>query len=297
MSSEAAREPGTRYGLSKRRLLQAIFNAAHPAAIMVVVFLNVALNILASLLHDWFIDGVLLGLAILTLMVIAAVVWQAWRVAKEDVIVRAKEVHIPKCRAVIMFLSYRRSKTPVSAWLEDPRFRGGLLNPAIPEIMDPPGARENWRMPVEGLKIHYPLLDRVIVLTSRDFEDPSTRTADPGSRNQFTEFKQLIDLLCEGLVRKVKVDDLHGFLGGEEFEKGIDFEDASALVNALMAVYRQLREMKYNNDEIMVDVTGGQKVPTVAGAAVVLGKDQVFQYISTRDYTPRGYDVTYLGES
>jgi hypothetical protein len=296
MSPATAKEPNTRHGLAKRRWLQAIFNAAHPAAIIVVIFLNVALNTLAALLHDWISKGVLLGLAILALLVIAAVVWRAWRVAKQEVVVRAREVHVPKCRAVIMFLSFRRSKTPVSAWLEDPRFRGGLLDPAIPEIMDPPGARENWRMPVEGLKIHYPLLERVIVLTSRDFINRRTEEKDEGSYSQFEDFKKLIELLCQGL-RRVEVEDLHGFLGGDKFEEGIDFENAGDLVSALVDVYARLHELKYKNDQIMVDVTGGQKVPTVAGAAVVLGKDQVFQYISTRDYTPRGYDVEYLGES
>jgi hypothetical protein len=284
--------------LDERRRLRAVFNAVNPAAILVVVGLNILLNTIAALLHDWIPKVPLLVAAVLGVAYLVVLIQRARRAATEEVTVSATEVHVPKCRALILFLSYRRGKTPVTDWLADPRFRGGILNSEIPKIMDlDPRTRESWRMPVEGMAIHYPNIERVIVFTSSDYvTDPVKKAIDEGSYRQYPEFKLLVEKLFEGTGREVKVADLCKLLEGrKEFENGVDFEDARTLVDALVAVYRKLHEEKYQNKEIMVDVTGGPKVTTVAGAAVVLGKDQVFQYISTRDHTPRAFDVTYIG--
>ena len=282
--------------LDERRRLRAVFDAVHPDAILMVVLLNVVLNTIAALLHDWIPKVALLVSAVFGVAYMWILIRRARRAATEDVTVSAQEVHVPKCRAVILFLSYRRGKTPVTDWLEDSRFRGGIVNPEISKIMDP-GTHESWRMPVEGMAIHYPNIERVIVFTSSDYvKDPVKKEIDEGSYRQYPQFKQLVEKLFEGTGREVKVTDLCRFFKGrKEFENGVDFEDARILVGALVAVYRKLHEEKYQNKEIMVDVTGGPKVTTVAGAAIVLGKDQVFQYISTRDHTPRAFDVTYTG--
>jgi len=282
--------------LDERRRLRAVFNAVNPATILVVVGLNILLNTIASLLHDWIPKVALLVAAVLGVAYLVVLIYRAGRAATEEVTVSASEVHVPKCRALILFLSYRRGKTPVGEWLADQRFCGGILNPEVPEIMDP-GTHESWRMPVEGMRIHYPKIERVIVFASSDYvKDPVKKEIDEGSYRQYPQFKQLVEKLFEGTGRDVAVTDLCSFLKGrKEFENGLDFEDAPVLVDALVAVYRELHEEKYQNKEIMVDVTGGPKVTTVAGAAIVLGKDQVFQYISTRDHTPRAFDVTYVG--
>ena len=284
--------------MGERHRLRAVFAAMNPDAILALVLLNVVLNTIAALLHDWIPKAALLVAALLAVAYLWTLIRRAQRAATEEVTVSAQEVHVPKCRAVILFLSYRRGKIPVTDWLADPRFHGGISNPEIPKIMDPdPKIRESWRMPVEGVAIHYPKIERLIVFTSSDYvTDPLKKSIDEGSYKQYAEFKLLVERLFEGTGRNVKVTDLCKFLKGrKEFETGVDFEDAHALVDALVAVYRELHREKYQNKEIMVDVTGGPKVTTVAGAAVVLGKDQVFQYISTRDHTPRAFDVTYIG--
>jgi len=58
--------------------------------------------------------------------------------------------------------------------------------------------------------------------------------------------------------------------------------------------YDVLSSLKIPNYDVLVDITGGQKVPTVAGAAVALADGRHFQYVSTHDYQVRTYDVTYL---
>jgi hypothetical protein len=47
----------------------------------------------------------------------------------------------------------------------------------------------------------------------------------------------------------------------------------------------------------MIDITGGQKPPSVAGSAVALEKEgRRIQYVSTRDFKIRSYDITYRTE-
>jgi hypothetical protein len=74
--------------------------------------------------------------------------------------------------------------------------------------------------------------------------------------------------------------------------RGVDFEAAQDMVDALDTIYKSLNA-DYKDNEIMVDVTGGQKPPAVVGAAVALEDYRLFQYVSTRDYKIRSYDITY----
>ncbi len=297
MTRHPAKPTPKSISLEKRQRLRAIFNAVNPSAILVVVLLNILLNIVASLMQEWIPKTILLAGAVAGVLHLFLLIARARRTATEEVAAEAQEVHIPKCRAIILFLSYRRGKTPVRDWLVDPRFRGGILNPEIPKIMDP-GTHESWRMPVEGIAVHYPQIDRVIVFTSSDYlKDPVKREIDEGSHRQYPDFRQLLYRLFEGTGRSLTITDVHEFLDArEDLNHGLDFEDARGLVETLVEVYRRLHQVGYRNNEIMVDVTGGPKVTTVAGAAVVLGKDQVFQYISTRDHTPHAYDVRYPGD-
>jgi hypothetical protein len=64
-------------------------------------------------------------------------------------------------------------------------------------------------------------------------------------------------------------------------------------VNALDQAFDWLHNQHIKDYDTMVDITGGQEVPTVAGAAVALGEGRRFQYVSTRDYKVRTYDIMY----
>ena len=44
---------------------------------------------------------------------------------------------------------------------------------------------------------------------------------------------------------------------------------------------------------MIVDITGGQKVTTVAGAVISIIEGRRFQYVSTHDYKVRTYDIAY----
>jgi uncharacterized DUF497 family protein len=77
-----------------------------------------------------------------------------------------------------------------------------------------------------------------------------------------------------------------------QWEHGVDFENAQKLAAALASVQRELAA-KYGRRDIIIDITGGQKVPAAVAAAIALGRDQLIQYVSTHDKEVHCYDITY----
>ena len=50
----------------------------------------------------------------------------------------------------------------------------------------------------------------------------------------------------------------------------------------------------FKEDDIVFDVTGGQKVIAIAGAMFAIPNDRHLQYVSTNDYSVKHYDLTYI---
>lgn len=59
-----------------------------------------------------------------------------------------------------------------------------------------------------------------------------------------------------------------------------DFEDFNALKSELNEIMTELKN-KYSEDEIIIDVTGGQKTASIAAATVTLNSQMNFQYVRT----------------
>ena len=73
-----------------------------------------------------------------------------------------------------------------------------------------------------------------------------------------------------------------------------NFEDAKSVYKFLESVYNQLKQEGFMEDDVVFDVTGGQKVVSIAGAMFAIPNDRHLQYVSTSDYTVRHYDLTYI---
>jgi hypothetical protein len=56
--------------------------------------------------------------------------------------------------------------------------------------------------------------------------------------------------------------------GERSYDQGVDYEQALGLTHALNNVFAALREAGVADGDILVDITGGQKVTSVAAAAV-----------------------------
>lgn len=185
----------------------------------------------------------------------------------------------PPCQVLILFLSPPGKD---EQWLQQP------LKDEMDDISNGSTRKRfegSWRMPVEAVAYHLTRLERIVVLPSSDSPDKMD-----GTFRYFSLFAETMKQLTQ-TKKSIQIIGLHEI--DSRWDKGVDYEVAQALVDALHQTSRWLHDQGVKDQDILVDITGGQKVPTVAGAAVALGKGRWFQYISTRDYKVRAYDITY----
>ncbi len=137
--------------------------------------------------------------------------------------------------------------------------------------------RLNWEMPSIAIKHHLPALEEVIVITS------------DRSSSQFDIFKEM--------VYRIFPDDVFAV---NRYEKIVDFENVEQVYNSLKDIYKALKKEKKikRNADFIVDVTGGQKIPSIAGAIFTLeAEGREFQYVSTQTKKVIGFDVLVLHSS
>ncbi|WP_297455937.1 hypothetical protein [Persephonella sp.] len=136
--------------------------------------------------------------------------------------------------------------------------------------------RTSWQMPVIAIKYHLPELKNVyVILSSR-------------SKNQFKNFVFLIKkLFPEQNLNIVPIG----------LDKNIDFENMEELKEIIEQTYDLIkRKYKAKDKEIIIDITGGQKLVSIVGALQTLIKDREFQYVSTSDYSVKSFDIKYYEE-
>jgi hypothetical protein len=78
--------------------------------------------------------------------------------------------------------------------------------------------------------------------------------------------------------------------------RGIDFEDFNAVVESLREVIAaEKKRGRLKENDMAIDVTGGQKTASIAGASIVFNSDVVFQYVQSDTAQPKVYlyDLVY----
>lgn len=191
------------------------------------------------------------------------------------------------CWAVFEILGEERSDL-----LTDDGFRAGL-------------ARVSWRMPLQAIAHHARgrtdgtpgALQRVVVIGSSD-RQPGDGT---GTVHHFKKFRDLVGKLRQDdpNASEFSISDLHGLIRKyrvrvvKDYSNGVDFEKPSELEEAVYHAFLALNQSGIPDEDILVDVTGGQKPLSIAGAVVALAKQRRIQYISTHDYRVRVYDVEF----
>ena len=183
-----------------------------------------------------------------------------------------------KVRGLILFLSLPgRGKT-----LEDLQAKVAAGTSArIDNQFEMPSG--SWQMPLEAIDYHCGRLQYVVVI-------PSANTPDKDEQDGTIHHVDLFEATVKRMRQAAGVTCLRL---PDKYGDGVDFEDARALVAAVEAAYAVLHDQGIDRDNAVVDITGGTKVATVAGAAGALADDRRFQYVSTRDYRVRSYDITY----
>ena len=131
--------------------------------------------------------------------------------------------------------------------------------------------RNNYRMPLTAIDYHKDKLEKIIITCSEKSH---------GDRDKFLKCVQNLfgkELADMANVRYIK-----------------NFEDAKSVYKFLESVYSQLGQEGFTEDDIVFDVTGGQKAISIAGAIFAIPNDRHLQYVSTSDYTVKHYDLTYM---
>ena len=131
--------------------------------------------------------------------------------------------------------------------------------------------RNNYRMPLKAIDYHKQELKKIIVVCSEQ---------SFGDKDKFLKCVQ--NLFGKGLVDIVNAQYIK------------NFENAKNVYEFLENIYNELKEEGFKEDDIVFDVTGGQKAISIAGAMFAIPNDRHLQYVSTSDYTVKHYDLTYM---
>ena len=129
----------------------------------------------------------------------------------------------------------------------------------------------NYRMPLKAIDYHKQELEKIIIACSEK---------SYGDKNKFLKCVQ--NFLGKKFVDIISVQDIK------------DFENAKNVYEFLERIYGQLKKDGFKEDDIVFDVTGGQKAVSIAGAMFAIPNDRHLQYVSTSDYTIKHYDLTYM---
>ena len=160
-----------------------------------------------------------------------------------------------KAKALVLFLSYN--------W----EANNSLKLMKIEEF----GEKNNYRMPLTAIDYHKDKLEKIIIACSEKSH---------GDRDKF--LKCMRNLFGKELEDMVNIRYIK------------NFEDAKSVYKFLESVYGQLKQEGFMEDDIVFDVTGGQKAISIAGAMFAIPNDRHLQYVSTSDYTVKHYDLTYM---
>ena len=83
-----------------------------------------------------------------------------------------------------------------------------------------------------------------------------------------------------------------------KYDKPVDFEDFDSLLESINLCINKLKEKKIKDKDIIIDITGGMKTASVAGAIATLNTRVTFQYVATNpdpktgEYMVWAYDVS-----
>lgn len=134
--------------------------------------------------------------------------------------------------------------------------------------------RWNWQQLLRALQPHtvFPQLKRVYLIGS------------PGPGGSFAHL-QLCQTLLDSYVPAAEV---------VQVTEPIDFEDFNALVQGMRRIIRQEKDQGRHEHDIIIDVTGGVKTASIAGASITFNSQVKFQYVQTfSPYDVYAYDVIY----
>lgn len=194
--------------------------------------------------------------------------YMGWRLIK-DIIIKTKfsvksiNIQEYKPKALIIFLSNIQDTNTICSL---------QCQKSINEIFQ--GRKIAWEMQIRIIDKFKDSLKYVYIIPSKE------------SYEQIEYFKTLF--------RKIKEFSLYGEkIEIISFEEGIDFEDLRKNIEVIEEIYEKLiLDKKIEPNDILIDITGGQKIQSAAGSFSSLAYDRYFCYISTNTKEIKVFDVT-----
>jgi len=183
-----------------------------------------------------------------------------------------------KVRALVLFLSFPGKDEMCKRYAD---LQGDLHDPQTLRSL----GKASWRMPLEAIRYHLPKLERVVLIGS---------PGPGGTRAQIDTFRKLLDRLAPGHTLHVApVDELlptipRSPVRATELDHaqridtrgGLSFLDPETLFVVIDAILAHLvEEERLDPEDILVDVTSGTALSSVAGAAAAGGLFRRFEYV------------------
>jgi len=217
---------------------------------------------------------------------------------------RIKEYSHPRqVRALVMFLSTPPKPPSLICEIAEGQKQ---VSPTDPDLLASIGS---WRIALAAIDYHADqyrdrqakYLEQVVLIPSRDRFLDSTPSG--GTYRHLDTFRQFVTKLVEQDPRlsRFEVRSLQelivasrlGSSSSHDYSQGVDYESPNEIEEAVNVAYEALHKLGIADQDILIDITGGQKPASVAGAVVALGVNRRIQYVSMHDYRVRVYDVTF----
>ncbi len=160
----------------------------------------------------------------------------------------------------------------------------------------------NWRMPLMAIRHQLDIsgskLAEIVIIPSSD------SPGFPGTHHYDELFRTIVTRALAARQRDVKVNRVADVASHElayssgrttktiDTTKGVPFDDFDAIVGSLYSLVKHYRNNNIDDDEILIDATGGKVLNSIAAAVfAILVKSRRFQYIDTETYSIRSFNI------
>lgn len=127
------------------------------------------------------------------------------------------------------------------------------------------GTGWSWQQMLRCIKPHKDRLKHIYLIGSPDGN---------GKKGSY-EVLCAAEFFINHYLKNIKDPKLH------KHPESIDFEDFDSLTAAFDKAIAEFKEIGITEKDIIIDITGGQKPVSIAGAVITLNKNVTFQYVQT----------------
>lgn len=177
-------------------------------------------------------------------------------------------------KVLLMFVSTANPlpKKTDNGWMLEKEGKIVKLEPSLDEVIQQKinGVPFPWQQLLRAIKTHQkegsPRVEAVYLIGSGDICEGK------GSHGQLNTAVEFIRFYFPELKK----------IEGRPRDRGIDFENMNEIISLLNNLVNEAKEDGYQEKDIMIDITGGQKTASIAGALVTLHHSELeFQYVGT----------------